>query len=166
MIAYLKLVRFQNLIFIAFIQFVMQKVVLVPILQTFGFDANIENDMLSLLIAATVLIAAGGYVLNDYFDLKIDAINRPDKQIVGNLISRSTAMILHQVLTGLGVFFGLLLAFFTRSYTLAFIFIVVPGLLWFYSASYKRQFMIGNLVVAFIAALTILVVGIAQLALL
>jgi len=166
MIAYLRLIRFQNLIFIAFIQVIMRQVVLVPILQTFGFDVNIENDMLSLLIAATALIAAGGYVLNDYFDLKIDAINRPDKQIVGNFISRSTAMILHQVLTGLGVFFGLLLAYFAHSYTLAFIFIVVPGLLWFYSASYKRQFVIGNLVIAFIAALSILVVGISQLALL
>jgi 4-hydroxybenzoate polyprenyltransferase len=142
----------------------MQFAVLNPILQIFGFDVVFENSMLSLLIAATVLIAAGGYVLNDYFDIKIDTINRPEKQIVGNIISRRYAMILHQVLTGLGTFCGLLLAYFARSYTLAFIFIVVPGLLWFYSASYKRQFMIGNLVVSFIAALTVLVVGITQMA--
>ncbi|HEY5593311.1 MAG TPA: geranylgeranylglycerol-phosphate geranylgeranyltransferase, partial [Paludibacter sp.] len=164
MIAYLKLIRLQNLLFIAFIQFVMHQVVLVPILQIFGFEVAFEAGMLSLLITTTVLIAAGGYVLNDYFDVKIDSINRPDKQIVGNLISRHTAMALHQVLTGLGVFCGLLLAYFAHSFTLAFIFIVVPGLLWFYSASYKRQFLIGNLVVSFIAALVVLVVGIAQLA--
>ena len=164
MLAYLKLVRYQNLIFIAFIQFVMRQVVLVPILQTFGFDASMETNMLLLLITATILIAAGGYVLNDYFDVKIDSINRPDKQIVGNVISRHVAMGLHQVLTGLGVICGLLLAYFARSFTLAFIFIVIPGLLWFYSASYKRQFLIGNLVVAFISAITVLVVGIAQLA--
>jgi len=164
MIAYLKLIRLQNLLFIAFIQFVMHQVVLVPILQIFGFEVAFEAGMLSLLITTSVLIAAGGYVLNDYFDVKIDSINRPDKQIVSNLISRHTAMALHQVLTGLGVFCGLLLAYFAHSFTLAFIFIVVPGLLWFYSASYKRQFMIGNLVVSFIAALAVLVVGIAQLA--
>jgi len=120
--------------------------------------------MLFLLISATVFIAAGGYVLNDYFDVKIDAINRPDKVIVGNTLSRQKAMFLHQILTGTGVLCGISLAWFSRSYTLAFIFIVIPGLLWFYSASYKRQFLIGNLVVAFISAISILVVGIAQLA--
>ena len=161
---YLKLIRYQNLIFIAFAQFVMRQVVLVPILQTFGFDATMDTTMLFLLITATVLIAAGGYVINDYFDVKIDFINKPDKQIVGNEISRHKAMLLHQILTGSGVVCGLLLAFFARSFTLAFIFIVIPGLLWFYSASYKRQFLIGNLVIAFISAITILIVGIAQLA--
>jgi len=164
MTIYLKLIRYQNLIFIALIQFVMRQVVLVPILQTFGFDATMDTSMLFLLITATVLIAAGGYVINDYFDVKIDFINKPDKQIVGNGISRHKAMLLHQILTGLGVGCGLLLAFFARSFTLAFIFIVIPGLLWFYSASYKRQFLIGNLVIAFISAITILIVGIAQLA--
>jgi len=164
MTIYLKLIRYKNLIFIAFAQFVMRQVVLVPILQTFGFDATMDTTMLFLLITATVLIAAGGYVINDYFDVKIDFINKPDKQIVGNEISRHKAMLLHQILTGLGVMCGLLLAFFARSFTLAFIFIVIPGLLWFYSASYKRQFLIGNLVIAFISAITILIVGIAQLA--
>jgi 4-hydroxybenzoate polyprenyltransferase len=164
MTKYLKLIRYQNLIFIAFAQFVMRQVVLVPILQTFGFDATMDTTMLFLLITATVLIAAGGYVINDYFDVKIDFINKPDKQIVGNEISRHKAMLLHQILTGSGVVCGLLLAFFARSFTLAFIFIVIPGLLWFYSASYKRQFLIGNLVIAFISAITILIVGIAQLA--
>jgi len=164
MYSYLKLIRYQNLIFIAFIQFVMRQVVLVPILQTFGFEATMDTSMLYLLITATVLIAAGGYVLNDYFDVKIDAINRPEKQIVGVVLSRHTAMALHQGLTGLGVICGLLLSFYSKSFTLAFIFIVIPGLLWFYSASYKRQFLIGNLVIAFISAITILVVGITQLA--
>lgn len=161
---YLRLLRIQNLLFIAFIQFVMQQIVLVPILQTFGFEVTFDWPMLSLLIAASVLIAAGGYVLNDYFDVKIDSINRPDKLIVGNLIPRRKAMLLHQVLTALGVACGLLLAFFARSFTLGFIFIVVPGLLWFYSASYKRQFIIGNLVIALNAALAVLVVGITQIA--
>lgn len=164
MISYLKLIRFQNLLFIALVQYLMRQVVLVPILQVYGFDASMEMGMLCLLIVATVLIAAGGYVLNDYFDVKIDAINKMNNQIVGNEISRQKAMLLHQVLTGVGVFCGLLLAFYARSFTLAFIFIVIPGLLWFYSASYKRQFLIGNLVVAFIVAISVLVVGISQLA--
>jgi 4-hydroxybenzoate polyprenyltransferase len=164
MISFLKLIRIQNLIFIAFIQYVMRQILLVPILQTYGFDNAFEANMLYLLIVSTVFIAAGGYVLNDYFDIKIDAINKPDKQIVGKTLTRAHAMFMHQILTGIGIACGLLLAVLLKSFTLAFIFIVVPGLLWFYSASYKRQFLIGNLVVAFMAALTVLVVGISELA--
>lgn len=164
MIAYFKLLRFQNLLFLAFSQYLMFEVVLFPILQTFGFETVFESGSMTLLILATVLIAAGGNVLNDYFDVKIDLINRPDKVIVGNLIPRQATMIYYQILTGLGILCGLYLAFIASSFTLCFIFIIVPGLLWFYSASYKRQFLTGNLIVAFMAALSILVVGITQLA--
>ena len=164
MINYLKVIRYQNLIFLAFIQFVMRQVVLAPILQTFGFEDSFDNGILGLLIVATTFIAAGGYILNDYFDIKIDAINKPDKQIVSKHITRQTAMLLHQILTGIGILCGLVLAYIAHSFTLGFIFIVVPGLLWFYSASYKRQFIIGNLVISFLAAISILVVGITQLA--
>jgi len=163
MSAFFRLIRIQNLFFIALIQYLMSKVVLLPILQAYGFESTNEN-MLILLILASVFIAAAGYMLNDYFDVKIDVINKPERQIVGKNFSRHSVMLMHQILTGIGVLCGLLLAYFARSMTLAFIFIVVPGLLWFYSASYKRQFLIGNLVVAFVAALSILIVGISQLA--
>ena len=167
MIHIIKLIRYKNLILIAFLQLVMHRIVIVPILQIHGFDANSWDDgFFALLTLATVFIAAGGYVLNDYFDMKIDAINHPEAQIVGKHLERSKAMILHQILTAIGTAIGLGLALFTKSFTLAFIFIVVPGLLWFYSASYKRQFMIGNLTVAFICMITVLIVGIAQIKLL
>jgi 4-hydroxybenzoate polyprenyltransferase len=142
----------------------MQKVVIAPVLQTFGFDNSLDNMLLALLIIASVLIAAGGYVINDYFDVKIDAINHPEKQIIGLKISRKNAMKMHQILTGLGIISGFALAFLVKSFSLGFIFIVAPGLLWFYSASYKRQFIIGNLVVAFLAAISILVPEITQMA--
>ncbi|MDD4990660.1 MAG: geranylgeranylglycerol-phosphate geranylgeranyltransferase [Paludibacter sp.] len=142
----------------------MRQVVLMPVLQTYGFENESEMVSIFLLMGATVFIAAGGYVLNDYFDVKIDAINKPDKQIVSNTVSRNAAMRLYQILTAIGIICGLILAFWGRSFTLGFIFVVVPGLLWFYSASYKRQFITGNLIVSFLAALTILVVGITQLA--
>lgn len=165
--AYLWLLRLPNLLFLAFVQFMMNRVVFVPILQTFGFDTSSLSPLnITLLIAASVFVAAGGYVINDYFDVKIDAINKPDKQIVGRLLPRQVAMLLHQILTGAGVLLGLLLSYLTRSFTLAFVFVVVPGLLWFYSSNYKRQFLIGNLVIAFSTALSILVVPIMELAVL
>jgi len=164
MSSYLKLIRLPNLGFIAFIQYVMRQVVLVPILQTYGFENESDKAMIFLLMAATVFIAAGGYVLNDYFDVKIDAINKPDKQIVSNTVSRNAAMKFYQLLTAIGIICGLVLALWSRSFTMGFTFIVVPGLLWFYSASYKRQFITGNIIVALLAALTILVVCINELA--
>lgn len=140
--------------------------VLVPLLDTYGFDLHGEQLHLYLLIAASVLIAAGGYVLNDYFDVKIDTINKPGEVLVGKSISKQTAMVMHQLLTLTGVVIGLILAWKLKSISLAFIFVVVPGLLWFYSASYKRQLMIGNLVVAFVSALSVIIVAINEIALL
>ena len=163
---YLKLVRLPNLFIIIFAQFVMCQSVIAPILQTYGFEPDSAGVNLYLLIAATVLIAAGGYVLNDYFDTKIDAINRPDSVIIGQKIDKTVAMRFYQILTAIGVICGLILSFLVKSPTLAFIFIVVPGLLWFYSSNYKRQFLIGNLVVSFNIMLSVFTVAITEIAVL
>ena len=161
---YLQLIRYKNLLFIALIQILMQQLIFLPILQKYGFDSLEFSSLLYLLVISTILIAAGGYVLNDYFDVKIDAINHPEKQIVGKLIPKEQTMKIYQVLTVLGLICGLLLSYLNRSLTLAIIYIGVTGLLWFYSASYKRQFLVGNLVVSVLAALTILIVGISGIA--
>lgn len=166
MLKYLKLIRVQNLLFIILIQFMIRQFVLVPLLETYGFDLHNEQLHLYLLIAASVLIAAGGYVLNDYFDVKIDTINKPGSVLVGKSISKRAAMLMHQLFTLCGVVIGLLLAWKLKSASLAFIFVVIPGLLWFYSASYKRQLIIGNLVIAFIAALSVIIVAVCEVALL
>jgi 4-hydroxybenzoate polyprenyltransferase len=80
--------------------------------------------------------------------------------VVTRHISRDGAMRLFQVLTAIGVVAGLAVAWWGRSWTLAMIYIVIPGLLWFYSASYKRQLLVGNIVVAFVSALVPLLVAI------
>lgn len=161
---YLQLIRYKNLLFIAFIQLIINYAIIVPVLQKYGFDSGLPFFAVLLLIVATVFTAAGGYALNDYFDVKIDAINKPDKQIVGKLISRNTAAILHQVFTGIGTVAGLITAFYLRSYTLGLIFIAVPGLLWFYSASYKRQFITGNFIVSLLSGLSVFVVALTAIA--
>jgi 4-hydroxybenzoate polyprenyltransferase len=163
---YLQILRLPNLLFIAFVQFAMSEAVIMPLLLTYGFDAGIGSQRLLLLIWSTILIAAGGYVLNDYFDVKIDTINRPEKMIVEKTISRSSAMRYYQVLTTLGILSGIILAFRVKSFALGFIFLVVPGMLWFYSATYKRQFLTGNIIVAFASALSVLLPAILELAVL
>lgn len=159
---YLQLLRVGNLAFLAILLFVMEKWVATPLLQLAQFREQMPWWVLMLLIISTIFIAAGGYVINDYFDVKIDRINRPEELVVTRIISRDGAMRIFQVLTILGIAMGLAVAWWSRSWTMAMIYIVIPGLLWFYSASYKRQLLVGNIVVAFVSALVPLLVAIAN----
>lgn len=159
---YLELIRWKNLLMLACTLLLMQYVVVNPTLAIYGWQPMLSTWQVILMITAGVMIAAGGYAVNDYFDVKIDAINRPLTRIVGRLMDRHQAILVHQVLTGVGMLCGLSLAVWLRSFTLGVLYVFVPGLLWFYSASYKRQFVIGNIIVAFNAALSILMVGMAN----
>lgn len=152
---YVRLTRPANLLFIAILMWTMERWVAVPVLQHYWqLPEQMPVFLLCLLILSTVCIAAGGYVINDYFDVKIDRINRPDSMIVTQTISKESAMRFFMVLTAVGLIVGEAAAWCCRSTTLAIIFVMIPGLLWFYSASYKRQLIIGNLIVAFSSALT------------
>lgn len=159
---YLQLLRVGNLTFAAILLYVMEKWVATPLLQLEQFGELMPWWILTLLIVSVVGIAAGGYVINDYFDVKIDRINRPDNLVVTRIISRDTAMNLFYGLTAVGVIAGTVVAWWAHSWTLLFTYVVIPGLLWFYSASYKRMFLIGNLVVAFASAIVPLLVAIAN----
>ena len=161
---YLMLVRWQNLLMTAIVLFVMEKWVATPILCAAYFGEQLPWWLLTLLMLATVLITAGGYVINDYFDVKIDQINRPDRLIITRSVTKPQAMRLFQVLTAAGITCGITASVCLRSWVTAVIFVFVPGLLWFYSASYKRQFLIGNLIVALAAALCPLLIAIANVA--
>lgn len=160
---FLNLVRYKNLLFIAGLQWLMYYCVVIPVLKTFGLDVSYALGDINflLLMGSTIFLAASGYVINDYFDTRIDAINRPDKMIVGVTVSKEFASRLHQVLTAIGLLMGFWVAYQAKSMTLALIIALVPGLLWFYSASYKRQFLVGNVVVALNAALVPLVIVVA-----
>ena len=159
---YLQLLRVGNLTFVAILLYVMEKWVATPLLQLEQFGELMPWWILTLLIGSVVGIAAGGYVINDYFDVKIDRINRPDNLVVTRIISRDAAMNLFYGLTAVGVIAGTVVAWWAHSWTLLFTYVVIPGLLWFYSASYKRMFLVGNLVVAFASAIVPLLVAIAN----
>lgn len=159
---YLQLLRVGNLTFVAILLYVMEKWVATPLLQLEQFGELMPWWVLTLLIVSVVGIAAGGYVINDYFDVKIDRINHPDNLVVTRIISRDAAMNLFYGLTAVGVIAGTVVAWWAHSWTLLFTYVVIPGLLWFYSASYKRMFLVGNLVVAFASAIVPLLVAIAN----
>lgn len=159
---FFKLIRYKNVLFVILTEVLIYWSVIVPTLNIYGLQTRIPVWVIYILIIATALIIAGGYVINDYFDIKTDKINRPDNLIITKTIQKHNAMRFYQILTGMGVLLGIISAVTLRSITLGLIFLIVPGMLWFYSASYKRQLLIGNIIVAVIASLVPIIPLIAE----
>lgn len=167
--AFINLIRWQNLLIVVLTMVLMRYAVLGPVIAKIGViplngtgeevPMVLQFSLLDfiLLVAATVFLTAGGYVINDYFDIKTDLINK-GKVIVGTTIPRRKAMMWHNIFNIAGVFLGFYISWKAGYFWLGTMFLVVSGLLYFYSASYKRQFLIGNLVVATLVAMVPLLV--------
>lgn len=106
-----------------------------------------------LLVASTTLIAAAGYIINDYFDVKTDIINRPETVVIDKVIKRRTAMLLHLVFSSIGLLLGAWLAYRCFALRLVLFQLVAISLLWYYSTHFKKQLLTGNLVIAFLTAI-------------
>ncbi len=149
--AWLRLVRWKNLLIIFLAQFVAWWCVVLPLSP---LVLGLSNFL--CLAISTMLIAAAGYVINDYFDIKIDAINKPDKVVLERLIPRRQAIILHSVLNGLALVIAGYVAAQAHHYEWLLLQMFCTLLLWFYSTHLKRQYITGNLAVALLTALSIL----------
>ncbi len=152
---FFKLIRFQNLVMIALTQVLLRYCVLEKVFYSHGLEPELDNLLFFLLVLSTVLIAAGGYVINDYFDVKTDTINHPGTVVVDRLIKRRWAIILHLVFTLGGVVLGMYTALKTGYLRLAIFHVVAAVLLWLYSTTFKRQLLSGNIVVALLTAAVI-----------
>ena len=162
--AFLTLIRWQNLLMVVLTMLLMRYAVLAPLVGKIGvilLKGSGEEIPMTLqfpwydfliLILATVMITAGGYVINDYFDIKTDLINK-GQVIVGTKIPRRKAIMWHSVLNIAGVLLGFYISFKAGYLWFGSLFLIVSGLLYFYSASYKRQFLIGNIIVALLTAM-------------
>lgn len=155
---FLKLLRFNNIAFIALFQIIIRYCIILPILDIHHIEPTLTNVQFVILILATILVAAGGNVINDYFDINTDKINRPEEVVVDKHLDRRTAILIHVILTLIGVFIGLYYAFLFHNENYALTFIGVPIILWFYSTTFKKQMLVGNLIVAMLTALTALLV--------
>ena len=158
MIKFLHLVRYKNLLIIILTQYLMRRSIIKPILEIYEFQLQFSELNFFFLVMATVFITAAGYVINDYFDTKTDLVNRPDTVIVGRTLNRRWAILLHVILNTIGIGLGIYISFYIGIPALSIVFILITGILWFYSTTYKRQFLIGNIIVAFLTALVPLMV--------
>lgn len=158
MINFLRLIRYKNLIIIILTQYLMRFSIIKPMLEIYEFKLQFSELHFFFLVMATVLITAAGYVINDYFDTKTDSLNRPETVIVGRLLNRRWAILLHIIFNTIGIGLGAYISFYIGLPILTLIFVLITGILWFYSTTYKRQFLIGNIIVALLTALVPLMV--------
>ncbi len=162
--AFLKLIRWQNLLIVILTMVLMRYAIIgsliskVGVILSTGTGDAIPMELqfpwynFVILVIATICLTAAGYVINDYFDIKTDLINRGEV-IIGTKIPRRKAMLWHTVLNIIGVCAGFYVSWRANSFWFGIIFIIVSGLLYLYSATYKRQFLIGNIIVALLTAM-------------
>lgn len=152
---YLKLIRIENLLLIALMQLVIK--------YTFLNQADILQALSDwkyfLLIITTLSIAAAGYIINDIYDVDVDTINKPNKVYVGTHISEKNAYNLYFALNVIGVGLGFYLSRTVNKPAIAAVFVICSALLYVYSNGLKQIPLVGNAVIAFLAASSILVVG-------
>ncbi|MDR3680540.1 MAG: geranylgeranylglycerol-phosphate geranylgeranyltransferase [Flavipsychrobacter sp.] len=153
--AWLRLIRWNNLLIILLTQLLAWACVVLPVGYYTHVPLLLTPVNFACLCLSTILIAAAGYIINDYFDIRIDAINRPEKVVLETAIPRRMAIMLHSILNVV----GLLLAGYVARQAHHLDWLALQAtctlLLWFYSTHFKRQFMTGNLVVALLTSLTI-----------
>lgn len=144
---FLKLTRFWNLLIIALAQY-FAAVFLEQ-------HASLADWRLFVLSLSTVIIAAGGYIINDYYDVKIDLINKPERVVIGKEVNRRFALLFHSLLSMSGVALGFLL-----NWRIGAINFLSAFLLWWYSNDLKRQPFVGNFVVALLSGLSVLLINV------
>lgn len=162
-LAYLRLVRFPILLLIGVIQYAVRWFILKPMLAINGYDLIVTDGAFLLLVSSSMLIAAGGYAINDYFDVKIDRVNKNKKVIVDRFIKRRVAMMLHLVLTGIGFAIAGYLSWKLGLWQMIAIYVFAVFTLWHYSTNLQHQFLVGNLAIALMAGSVPLIVGLFEI---
>lgn len=146
--AFLRLVRWPNLVFIALTQVLFEYCIYERV---FSKELQVYESFY-LLIIASVLIAAAGYIINDYFDLDIDQINKPEKVVVNSVINRRWVIFWHMFLSLIGIYCTMFALRFSEFWHLILANMCSVIFLWIYSTSLKKQLLIGNVLISLMTA--------------
>lgn len=165
LMAFFKLIRWPNLLFIAITQSLFYFIIFPFAYSSAGASVDgmkLQEDEFFLLMAASIMIAAAGYIINDYFDVNIDQVNKASRVIIGYEINRRTAILLHAFLS----FAGLLISFYAGGklhniYIPLFNFAAI-FLLLVYSSTFKKKLLIGNILISILTAWVIFVLTLAD----
>ena len=129
MLPFFKLIRIQNLFIIAVTQYLFRYAILIPVMNFEHINPMLSHFNFALLVLSTILVAAAGYAINDYFDLRIDRINKNNRNVVGKNFSRRTVIKFHFALNIVAIILGTWVSYKAGSLKLATINIVMATLL-------------------------------------
>lgn len=164
----LQLIRYKNLAIILFTMCVVRYGIVLP-MATYTplglINAELQFSLFHfiMLVIATISISAAGYIINDYFDVNADMMNKPDKVIIGKKINRRKAMVMHWVFNIVGVACGIVASIGIGQAYFSLIFVFIAGLLWFYSTTFSKEPLIGNVIVAVLVAIVPLITAVYEL---
>ncbi len=145
--SFAKLIRIENLFLMALVLYVSNHYLYSK------EGVALSPYYLLILITSTISIAAGGYVINDYFDLKIDKVNKPNELILEKIIHRKAGILWHLFFSTIGLLEGIYLAFKVGHLSLSIIQFISITLLLLYSNVLKRIFILGNLAISLLSGL-------------
>lgn len=144
-ISMFSVVRGYNIPIIALAQYLSAIFILAP--EKRALDVLLDFNLFIIVIASSLTIASG-YIINNFYDSKKDLINRPNKSMIDRLVSQKTKL---QVYFSVN-FFVAILAFFV-SFRAVLFFSAYIFLIWFYSHKLKKHPIIGNLTASLLAVL-------------
>ncbi len=146
------ILRLPNLLIVALTQYLLQYLVLLPNLHLVGLHASLDHWHFFLFVFTTLLITAGGYIINDILDYKMDLVNKPQKVFINASFTRRKAILLYSTIVWAGFAIAWYLALFVKHPNLVLIYPTAVLLLWLYSHSFKKMPLVGNIVVALFCA--------------
>ena len=159
--AFFKLIRWPNLVFIAITQLLFYYCIIVPVFS--GENSGmiyLNGYRLLLIIISSVLIAAAGYIINDYFDINIDLVNKPQKNVVDRVMSRRWAMLWHMVLSMAGIVIGFYVDYLSHHFLLGISNVLCVFILFVYSMTFKKRMLTGNVLISLLTGWVVFVIGI------
>lgn len=165
LIAFIRLLRPINLGIIGVTMYAMRWGLQFTLLSKTNLFTHFEMSEIDFALSTLVmmLLAGAGNLINDYFDVKVDKLNKPERVLVGRKVKRRVAMFGHHAINVIAVAITAYLGYKYEHYWAVFIPIAMAAFLWFYSMTFKRQFLIGNIVVASLVAVVPLWSGIFEL---
>ena len=143
----LQLIRWKNLILLVISQSIIYVLLLVPNVKL----SSIHPPFYYLLVA-TLAIAAAGYIINDFFDIDCDRINKPKKTYITAQITKKKALYLYGILNGIGISAGIQLCILLEKESYSIVFLSIVYSLYAYSKYLKKTPIIGNILVSILVA--------------
>lgn len=144
-ISMFSVVRGYNIPIIALAQYLSAIFILAP--EKRALDVILDFNLFIIVLASSLTIASG-YIINNFYDSKKDLINRPNKSMLDRLVSQKTKLQVYFTVNFIVAALALFVSFRAVLFYSTYIFLI-----WFYSHKLKKYPIIGNLTASLLAVL-------------